>query len=471
MPLISKPVPSKSIHIQNQSKNLQSKSLQNNNSTFTVGNPEAKTSGGAHMRLAVAKMSKKGLSSSKGNSRPANPGAPGSLKKNSKELGNSLRKADKVADVETRMLSNSTYFKTISDPFNFRGVQIPDLCMYPSVPFSVTDRRQLILDVNGNGYVIYGADGLQGSIPHGSLVPVTWVTGTTHNFSIGMMSNSNATTPINPTVNLFPTGGPVNANSPIFLQQWNTPGAGITNLFEKARLVSAGVAVDYTGNDFDNNGVITAAFAPRSSVVKDSLNGSIPVTVATIQNLPDAKVIPVNKNEGAVVLYRPQDFVSLDYTDVQTIYDDGSYSRIPDVVYYGEMYMIVTGGTPGKVLQVTTVLNYEGIPLFNTIDLFAVQTSKSDPLELSATFNALENVTPVSMGTDTVLGPAHPIGTMGQEVDEIEHNVDSPNESSGNSSFMDSIFSALSGVGGPIKEVMKIAEDVTPLVSAALSFV
>lgn len=427
-----------------------------------------------NQKLAVLKMSKGGLNKPLGKtssfSKKQDPGTP-SLKTTSKNISNTLRKSDKKADVETRMLSNSPYFKTISDPFNFRGVQIPDLCMYPSVPFSITDRRQIVLDVNGNGYVCYGVDGLQGSIPHGSLIPAAWTVNTTHNFSIGMISNSNATIPMVPGTNLFPSGGVVPVAQPIFLQQWSASGAGITNLFEKVRLVSAGFAVDYAGNDFDNNGIITAAFAPRSSVVKDSLVGSNPVPLQTIQNLPDARVIPVNKNEGAVVLYRPQDFVSLDYSDIQTIIDDGAYSRIPDVIYGGEAYLIITGGTANKILQVTTVLNYEGIPLFNTIDLFAVKTSESDPLELSATFNALENVTPVSMGTEEVLGPAHPISTMTQDGDEVEHNVASEAEASGSLSFMDSIFSALGGAAGPVKEVMKFAEDVTPLVKTALALV
>jgi len=381
---------------------------------------------------------------------------------------NSLKSS---SSVEQRMLSNSPYFKTIADPFNFRGVQIPDLTMYPSVPFSVTDRRQIILDANGNGYVCYGVDGLGGATPHGSLIPVTWVTGTAHNFSIGMLSNSNADTPIVPTTDLFPSGGTVTSASPIRLQQWTTGGVGIPDLFEKVRVVSAGFAVDYAGTDFDNAGTITAAFAPRGSVIKDFLNNSTAVPISTIQNLPDAKVIPVNKNKGAVVLYRPQDFVSLNYTDIQTVYTDSSYGLIPEIIYGGEAYLIITGGTPGKVLQVTTVLNYEGIPLFNTIDLFSVKTSESDPLELSATFNALENVTPVMMGTDEVLGPSHPINTMPQEASEIEHNVEPTSLSGEGSSFMDSIFSALSGVGGPIKEVMKIAKDVTPLVSAAISMI
>jgi len=375
------------------------------------------------------------------------------------------------SSVEKSMLSHSGYFRTIADPFNFRGVQIPDLTMYPSVPFSITDRRSLKLDTNGNGYVCYGISGVTGSVPHGSLVPQAFSTSTSQNYAIGMMSNANATTPIVPTTDLFPSGGTVTSNSPIVLQQWQTGDITIPDLFQKVRLVSAGFALDYTGTDLNNQGIITAAFAPRLSIIKDNMNNSTANNLATIQNLPDAKVIPVNKNEGAVVLYRPQDFLSLNYSDTQVTQVDSSLWTIDQVIYGGEAYLIVTGGTASTYCQITTVLNYEGIPIFNTADLFAPRVSKSDPLELSATFNSLESVMPVAMGTDEILGSDHPIMTMPQETTSVEHNLEPtslPGEND-SGSFMDSIFSALEGVGEPVKNIVNFAKDITPLVKTAIS--
>jgi len=386
-----------------------------------------------------------------------------------RKLMSKLSNKSKNVSVEQKMLSNSDYFRTIADPFNFRGVQIPDLTLYPSVPFSITDRRQLTLDTNGNGYIIYGNSGKTGQIPQGGLIPTTRASGGANNFVVGMISNSDASTPINPAVDLFPSGDSPASNSPIYLQQWTTGGVGIPELFDKARLVSGGVAVDYTGTDFDNAGTYTAVMAPRDSVIKNFMNNSTAVPISVLQNLPDSKVIPVNKNAGCTVLYRPQDFVSLNYCDLQTVYDDANYALIPQEVYGAEFYVVVTGGTAGKVFQVTCVLNYEAIPLFNTVDLFSVSTSESDPLELSATFNALENVVPVAMGTDESLSPSHPINSMPNEHSSVEHNVEPISLPGEGLSFMDSIFEALGGAGGPVKEVVKFAKDVTPLVSTALS--
>jgi len=368
------------------------------------------------------------------------------------------------------ILRQSSYFKTVADPWMFRGCKIPDLTLYPSVTFSVTDRRQITVNANGACYITYGTSGATGTLPGGMLIPSRRASGT-GNWVVGQFSNASASSPFNPAVDVFPSGGsPVNNTNFVF-QQWTTSpasGPAIPSLFEKVRLVSGGVALDYTGTDFDNAGTITAAFAPRNSIIKQNIDNSVANPLANFQNLPDSVIVPVNKNKGAIVRYRPQDFVSLNYASQNSIYNDTLAAGMLgyEETLGGEIYLIVTGATVGKVFQVTATFNYEAIPMFNTIDLFSTETSKSDPLELSATFNALEHVSPVAMGSEEALG-ASAISSSAPMSTAVEHQKGAP---STEPTLMESLWESVSGgngISGAIKNVEKVA---SPLLDAALMF-
>jgi len=363
------------------------------------------------------------------------------------------------------ILRQNKYFKTLADPFNHRGIQIPDLEMYPSTTFSIVDRRQITVNANGSCYVWYGGSGNTATLPLGGLVPVKVTSGGANNFIVGQTSNSAATAPYVPTTDIFPSGGATPNSSPFSLTQWSTGVTSIQSLFDKVRLVSAGTSVDYTGTDFDNAGTITSACLPRWSAIKNNIVNNVVTTIGFIQSLENSIIVPVNKNRGATVLYKPQDMRSLDYTNIQAVVSDASSGSLlaQQESMEGEMIHVITGATAGKVFQVTSVFNYEAIPLFNTVDLLQPETSKSDPFELSSAFNAMEAVAPQSIGTDQALGKTNPILTSGANISSVEHSV----EPVDNSSMMEKIISSVeSGVGF----ASDVAKKGTPLLEAALSF-
>jgi hypothetical protein len=388
-----------------------------------------------------------------------------------------------------KVMSNSDYLRTISDPFTFRGVRIPDLTLYPSATFSITDRRQITTDTSGQSGIMYGTAGYTGSVPEGALVPVLF-SSPLSSWGVGQYYIGNPTVVPSFNTDVLTRGTSPNYNWREFaFVNWSSSSNGVPSLFSQVRLVSAVVTVDYTGTDFDNAGVYTAVFVPRVSTIKDNMNSDIANPLSLFQQLPDSIVVPVNKNAGVTVRYRPQDFVSLNYADLQQTYSNTGEWAEPAASLGGEIYVLITGATSGKAFQVTSVFNYEGLPLENSLDLFSTKTSKSDPLELSATFNALEEVVPVSMGTEDALGVGNEYGSMPGELGGIEHNVQSSqplsktimlgrkngrttlvNEgSSDDPGLMESLMSLVGGKGSAPGKLLGLAEDVTPLLMEVLT--
>jgi hypothetical protein len=365
------------------------------------------------------------------------------------------------------ILRQSKYFKTIADPYNYRGIRIPDLTLFPSTTFSITDRRQITVGSNGSCYCTYGIAGYTGVAPRGGLVPMKTTTGGTSDWVAGMTSQAGATTIYNPNVDMFPAGGTVPNYYWFPFTQWNDSINTIPALFDKVRIVSGAVSIDYAGTDFDNAGTITSVFLPRYSIIKENLNSSTPTPISFIQSLPGSIIVPVNKNRGSTVMYRPQDGRSLDYTSIQNIMDlsESDHIMIYEESLGGEILHIVTGATAGKVFQLTATFNYEGIPLMNTVDLFQPVVSKSDPLELSTTFNALENVSPQSIGTDEALGVNHPLSKSAPNNSMVEHD---PKPADLEPSLMDRVMGGLGGAGNVINSISGVIKKGSPLLELAL---
>jgi hypothetical protein len=290
------------------------------------------------------------------------------------------------------------YFETIVDPFNVRGVRIPDLDVHKSCPFSVTDRRTLTVNAGGVCGVSYGIGGTLAASPQASLVPISnnAIAGAA-NFAVGMVLGTGAT-----TAGLYPAIG---AGTWIQLTQWTTTSDSIPASFTNIRLVSAGLAINFLGNFTDCAGKITIASCPR---FQQRSTLGIGLTVDQLANLPSAKIVPVNQMEGASCCYRPTDNRSLAYTSTDVTHTPASVSDWDQIAQSlgGEMYAVVSGATAGQTFQVTFVGNYEGIPRWNTLSLLGSTPSPVDPIGLASAMSMAANVTPTIGDAKAALGTA-----------------------------------------------------------------
>jgi hypothetical protein len=336
------------------------------------------------------------------------------------------------------ILRSNTYLKAIVDPFNVHGCRIPDLVTTPSSTFAILDRRVLTVSSGGLCGMTYGIAPKPSADAAGSLVPLALYASSekkrqveqllkpsrlsrsgndskmkildanrfrkistprdrlraiqeldafdASSYEIGCILPTGAS-----TADLFTLGGtpPVG----ITFDQWNISINTIQELFQNVRLVSCGVAVNFTGNLTDSDGTMTLAFLPRRSLIRQLADANIAISLAQIQELPGSRILPLNDLKGGTVVYTPQDSLSLAYVNEQELYDyTGDTGTWPDAAMGGEFYIIISGADSGRTIQISSVFNYEGIPNTGNVNLIQTIASPSDPIGLSHAFNVLESV-------------------------------------------------------------------------------
>jgi len=366
-----------------------------------------------------------------------------------------------------RLLGMNPYLQTLLDPFNVLGVKIPDMNSHPSGSFQILDRREIVINANGVACICYGAYGASGSSGQGgSLVPVR-VAGTgSVPYAIGMTNGALAS-----SVDLL-LGG-----SPIYLTNWTSVSDPIVQTYVKARLVSAGTCFQYLGAPLNAKGKASLGFAPRNQLRSNISSG---LTVDMLLKLPGSKTVPVNTLSGGVVLYQPQDGVSLEYVDTNSVstatngsvWDTDANLR---AACGGEMYISFTGCNPGDVIQITSAFNYEAIPRTNTWNLVGVSLSPNDPIALTHAFNTVQT-SPVTLATTQpiLLGSGsgvqqssssegyvpHPFQPSSQPVSSGMGVTENKQQMSNPTGMFDSFLSSAVGFA---KDIPKYVEQLSPL--------
>lgn len=384
---------------------------------------------------------------------------PQKKKKKKKKVKTAVAKELNSGKFGEMVLRSSTYYGSITDPFNVHGAKIPDLVTYPSTTFSIVDRRTLTVNASGMVSIVYGVcGGAATALDTCGLVPCRNANGTDDYF-VGMIGN--------PSTSLFPAGG---GFTPLTFAQWSVANPTIPTAFNKARLVSAGMAVDYLGAPLNASGTITIASVPRRTLsAKQQATG---LSLTDIQNLVGARVIPIPKQTGGMCIYTPQDNVSYEYqtlTDVVTI---TSVEQLPERMLGGEMYAVISGAVKDDLVQVTAVFNYEAIPQQNTLNIVQPETSKSDPLELSAIMNRIDGVPKAHIGT----GPANGMITGSTQLKTPggqSSAVTKTKPEVGNQVSGDTITEKLLGGAESIEQIidkgLALGKKVAPLAEIALS--
>lgn len=314
-------------------------------------------------------------------------------KKEKKKIKRDVAKVLNKGDYSRYLSSINPYYQTLADPFNVHGLQIPDMVMFPSAPFTLVKRFQMTAGaVAGSHNVCAAIIGFvlqKTTVSYGGFIPADTTAGT--KYALGCTANNLGAT----SSSLFPSGA---LGVPFVLQydQWDGSSDAVPTLFQKVRLVSAGLAVDYTGTAFDSKGRIVCAFLPRGGGrIKYQ---STDLSVDVIASFPGSRVIPISKLIGCTVLYRPQDPVSLVYSEVDLSIDVSSSAQ-PQEFWGGEMYVAADNMTEGAILQATLICNYEGIPRTNQMNLVAGEVSKYDPLSLAHGLNAAQELPVAKAGT------------------------------------------------------------------------
>ena len=287
--------------------------------------------------------------------------------------------------LERKLMAADPWINAIANPFGVRGVKIPDDVTTASTTFSIETHFQVTSNANGVCTVCIGcANSAMPSAPKGSMVPML-LNPSTDSYAIGCFNNNAALT----TANLFGNSGATSSTS-ITLPQWNSVTTTVPKVFSQVRLVACGASIQFTGNLLNAQGTFTLVSAPRRWMREfTGQNWNIGgITLAQLQTHPSVQILSIPKYMGAMTVWKPIDEFSYKYTDTQHVVDIGT-EEFPDESLGGELYLVVTGAVANQAFQVDVVLNYEGIPSTNQLDLVQPTISKCDYLSMEHTLNKL----------------------------------------------------------------------------------
>jgi len=324
-------------------------------------------------------------------------------------------KASPLNELDRKMLKND-YFLTLADPFNVRGVGIPDLDAHPSLKFHIVKRVATSTNGFGCGGAIFGYYPSNAAIPYGGLVPTNMTVpagwpATSPRAPIGFTLSSTAVSTALITGVSFASAG----THGIFYENcgFTNGGAasGVMNYINKLRLVSMGVSIRSLGAPLTSQGTVLIAQAPFGTLAQYS-GTAANVNVTAIVNLPGSVLIPLNEFKAGNVLYRPLDTFSTKYTD-----ENISYSLPANSAEYytdfgnsllNELYVIVYGTDIANPmdLEIRVYSNFEAIPNTNTLDL---ATPTVEPIDLQGLGMAMQacQVIPATFSGNALTEGAH----------------------------------------------------------------
>lgn len=341
------------------------------------------------------------------------------------------------------------WLAAIADPFNVRGVQIPDMVTTASGCFTIFDHRQLTVNSHNVCAAAFGISHPDGypATPRGSLVPISYSSG--ENYSVGMVNPTTATSNA-----LF--GVTSGVPTSITLPQWTS----VTGLYNQVRLVSFGVRVVFTGNYTNAQGTITIVSATRDWMRDYSEMSSGGLSITALQLHPDVQILSVPKDFGGQAIYKPLDTSSLLYNDVNYVVDLAT-EPIPASALGGEIYIAVSGAVEGQSFQMDAVWNFEAIPRTNQLDLISTNVSKFDSVSHESTWNALPD-----------MPTALPIGVKGSgpeakipAVSVVEDKFMSEPHPAQERTMLEKV---VDGLGSALDTGVKVAEKVAPFLAAVL---
>lgn len=267
--------------------------------------------------------------------------------------------------------SASAYAKTLIDPWNFRGIRIPDLSCAPTAVWSEELELPLVLS---NDSVIK-LDLSATSIVHFGIADVTPLTAANH--------------------------------------KWTSTPQPITNLnsnaqrYSSGRVVSAMLSLTFTGASTVDEGQILGLQWVPSDKMATSYNSAVTDKIISFANpwvadftaamtLPNAYVGAANR--GICITYKPVDGTAFEMTPTVT----GAGSPLTTFgtaqPKYGGFFVWLSGITTNSPYILKVIVNYEGIALSGSDIPAAVSTANQAAVDYA--FNVVGAVTEVGPVSD-----------------------------------------------------------------------
>lgn len=385
---------------------------------------------------------------------------PQSQKKKTKQKPKRVLKS---AEVQKYLSALNPYVMTVADPFAVRGVKIPDAITTPSSTFSLTLRGSVTAgpsDVSSMITVGWSPLTNDAAMRHVGLIPLPLSTVASLSYKLGSAINS-TTSSFSPAAST--------AVTMLEFPQWSVADPTIKNLYSMARLVSAGVAINYTGAPLNASGAITAVGVPVATL-RNTFNTTF--SISQLQNLPGASISPINDFKGGLARYIPIDCSKTVYVQLDTDSNSSVLADAVDIELHtpGAMGIALTGMPVGAwSYQYTIVANYEGIPRSNSASFVTTEVSRSDPIALSHASNVLETL-PTALPTAAPATVSPPAGgpqsgtpdgglAMHEEITARteSHAKELAKTEDGPLGFMGSVMEAVENIGGVVSKVAPLA--------------
>lgn len=373
-----------------------------------------------------------------------------------KHSKSSKKKKSKVA----KGIGMNPYLNVLLDPFNAPSAKIVDDQCHPSAVFKIIRRIQMISNADGIAGVCLGNYIPSAGRTTGSLIPLQnhiALPADQFDYILGQTTWGSST-----EASLF-VGQTAQADA-IRLLQWENETDGVRNLFSHCRLVAAGISCHFNGTPLDAKGRIIAVSTPKSTYWEDRTI-SDPVTLDDLLELPGAINVPINQLKGALAVYKPVDYTSFDYVDLEDpIYQTVDISTGTDEVKVaydrarpGVLCLVADGTTEGSSFTFTFTAHYEGIPRYSTLNLVELENSPSDPLELAHTMNVIQQ-TPNTLGNADAAINASRDG--GDHSVSIPHASERPKQGT----TLEKVISGIGSVGNVVSKVAPLAMELLAMI-------
>jgi len=316
--------------------------------------------------------------------------------------------------------SINPYLQTLLDPWATVGAKIPRGAL-PSGTINITQRYLPSTDDNGRLFIALGvaraikdgsSPGIAAVYSNGnacSLLPNIFKCNSSdssldkYSYVLGCTNFGN----LDPT-DLFKGTSIENLyssqTSPIDLNP------SFLGLIDQYRLVSAGAALIPTGNPLESKGIMTAGFLPYDRFQpSDDLTS---ITKDDLLNIPGFTQVFLNKVGGATVLYRPTDDANYEFCPLSK---DTSFIVLEEQPAYspGGMWFYIEGYEPGVTFELAITLNFELLPVENTLNI-VTNVTEDDSIAIDRAMYTLGLVPPAFPGYDMAQMTA--IGTINKGV-------------------------------------------------------
>jgi hypothetical protein len=288
---------------------------------------------------------------------------------------------------------------TLIDPFRFRGVRVPDLITTPSTVCCLQQTFTVEPGADGNILIMVGTKMANATavpawpagVLRAGLVPLDTSVGVAvdpTSYAIGQVISSSSTTQ-------FDTGVATTVNQGLYWSAWGRNN-GVPTIASSGRLVSAAVAVQYTGAPLIASGTYTTVSC--SNDVLESLAFDTGMTYARIKALPTATTTALNTMKGVAVRYLPTSAARSDYIKLGTLNNSTAAADGTDVRNHSQTSMLVMingmGGASSNPVEVTVCANYELLPNTNSLSFVDTGVSHADPVSYSQALNLSQQVSP-----------------------------------------------------------------------------